>query len=79
MGVNKIIVLAHEWEPFYKDEFRRAARLSRELNITIDTYFDTSDPRFDGSPQSSKENPFGTDDYDPQHANDIPDEDGVTL
>ena len=79
MGVNKIIVLAHEWEPFYKDEFRRAARLSRELNITIDTYFDTSDPRFDGSPQSSKENPFETDDYDPQHANDIPDEDGVTL
>lgn len=79
MGVNKIIVLAHEWEPFYKDEFRRAARLSRELNITIDTYFDNSDPRFDGSPQSTKENPFETDDYDPQHANDIPDEDGASL
>ena len=26
MGVRKIVVLAHEWEAYYKDEFRRAAR-----------------------------------------------------
>ena len=31
LGIRKIVVLAHEWEPFYKDEFRRAARLAREL------------------------------------------------
>ena len=79
MGITKIVVLAHEWEPLYKDEFRRAARLARELNISIETYFDTADERFDGSPQSSRENPFETDDYDPQHANEIPDEDGATI
>ena len=36
MGIKKIIVKAHEWEPYYKDEFRKAARLSRELNISIE-------------------------------------------
>ena len=79
MGISKIVVLAHEWEPFYKDEFRRAARLSHELQISIETYFDTQDERFGGAPQSPKNNPFQTDDYDPQHANDIPFEDAASL
>ena len=79
IGVRKIVVLAHEWEPFYKDEFRRAGRLARELNISIETYFDTADERFGGNPQSPTENPFQTDDYDPQLANDIPDEDSASL
>ena len=40
MGIRKLVVLAHEWEPYYKDEFRRAARLARELGISIEPYFD---------------------------------------
>ena len=39
MGIRKIVVLAHEWEPYYKDEFRRAARLARELSIAIEPFF----------------------------------------
>ena len=46
MGVRKIVVLAHEWEPYYKDEFRRAARLARELSIAIEPIFEDKDPRF---------------------------------
>ena len=46
MGIKKIIVLAHEWEPYYKDEFRRAARLARELLISIEPLFDDEDERF---------------------------------
>ena len=40
MGVRKVVVTAHEWEPYYKDEFRRAAKLARELGISIEPYFD---------------------------------------
>ena len=78
MGIKKIVVLAHEWEPFYKDEFRRAARLARELSVTIETYFDNDDERFGGNPQS-RESPFKTDEYDPQLANEIHDEHPTTL
>ena len=46
MGIRKIVILAHEWEPYYKDEFRRAARLARELSIAIEPFFDDDDPRF---------------------------------
>ena len=46
MGIKKIVVLAHEWEPYYKDEFRRAARLARELLISIEPLFDDEDERF---------------------------------
>ncbi len=46
MGIRKIMVLAHEWEPYYKDEFRRAARLARELAISIEPIFDNEDERF---------------------------------
>ena len=79
MGINRIVVLAHEWEPFYKDEFRRAARLSRDLQVTIETYFDKDDPRFESNPQSFEQNPFETDEYDPQVVNDIPDEDSISI
>lgn len=74
MGITKIYVLAHEWEPFYKDEFRRAARLARECSITIEPIFETDDERFSGSPQTEEANPFKTDEYDPQYANEIHDE-----
>ena len=47
MGVRQIVVQAHEWEPYYKDEFRRAARLARELGIAIEPMFDHEDPRMD--------------------------------
>ena len=40
MGIRKLVVLAHEWEPYYKDEFRRSAKLARELGISIEPYFD---------------------------------------
>ena len=40
MGIRKFVVLAHEWETFYKDEFRRAARLARELCIAIEPQFE---------------------------------------
>ena len=45
MGIRKIVVLASDWEPYYKDEFRRAARLARELDIAIEPHFEDEDPR----------------------------------
>ncbi len=39
MGISKIFILAHAWETYYKDEFRRAARLARELSIAIEPIF----------------------------------------
>ena len=45
MGIRKIVILAHDWEPYYKDEFRRAARLARELNIAVEPFFEDEDPR----------------------------------
>ena len=54
MGVRKIVVLAHEWEAYYKDEFRRAARLARELNIAIEPYFETDDPRLGVNSRANK-------------------------
>lgn len=55
MGIRKIVVLAHEWEPYYKDEFRRAARLARELTIAIEPYFENEDPRFSVNSHVEKE------------------------
>jgi len=54
MGVNKIVVLAHDWEPYYKDEFRRAARLARELFISIEPFFDDDDERFSTNDQAPR-------------------------
>ena len=63
MGIRKLVILQHEWEPYYRDEFRRAARLARELAISIEPYLDDADPRFttntaapefDGPPRRNK-------------------------
>ena len=83
MGVRKIVVLAHEWEPYYKDEFRRAARLARELNIAVEPYFETKDPRFSVNSYADQEvdkdlypdsNPHATDEFDAKRAKEILDE-----
>ncbi len=54
MGIRKMVVLAHEWEPYYKDEFRRAARLGRELAIAIEPYFENDDERFTTNEQAPR-------------------------
>ena len=54
MGIKKIVVLAHEWEPYYKDEFRRAARLGRELAISIEPLFENEDERFTTNKQAPR-------------------------
>jgi deoxycytidylate deaminase len=46
MGVRQIYVRSLDWEPYYKDEFRRAARLARELSISIEPIFDKPDPQY---------------------------------
>ncbi len=88
MGIKKIIYLAHEWEPFYKDEFRRAARLARELVIAIEPYYEDEDKRFTVNKQPEKSNdpdawihynPFQQDEFDPESAETIYDEDSTSL
>lgn len=79
MGIKKVVFLAHEWEPFYKDEYRRAARLARELSISLEPFHEDADPRFEHSPQPFEADYFQPDNYDPQHANDVPDEDSTDL
>ena len=54
MGIQKVVVLSHDWEPYYKDEFRRAARLARELIISIEPYFDDEDERIKTSDQAPR-------------------------
>lgn len=79
MGIRKIVVLAHEWEPYYKDEFRRAARLARELNIAIEPFFEDEDPRLAVNSYSEREvdeslydtSEHTPDDYDPKHISEI--------
>ena len=79
MGIRKIVILAHEWEPFYKDEFRRAARLARELCMAIEPLFETEDERFGVSKAEVKvpdaelytDNPNHPDEYDPQSTDEI--------
>ena len=87
MGIRRLVVLAHEWEPYYKDEFRRAARLARELTIAIEPMFEDEDPRFTKNvydrnidPELFRNsNPFETDEYDPTDAATTHDEDTATL
>lgn len=64
MGIRRFVVAAHEWEPYYKDEFRRAARLARELSIAIEPLFEDVDPRFVG-------NPHELDEFDPKDKTDL--------
>ena len=65
MGIKCIYVLAHEWEPYYKDEFRRAARLARELSIAIEPLFEDDQ---DNKWYKRKLDPelFQLDQYDPK-------------
>ena len=46
MGIRRIVVLAHDWESYYSDEFRRAAKVARELSIAIEPLFPDQDKRF---------------------------------
>lgn len=54
MGIRKVVVLAHDWEPYYKDEFRRAARLAREMSISIEPLFIDDDDRFQTNTQAPR-------------------------
>ncbi len=55
MGIRKVIVLmAKEWEAHYRDEYRRAARLGQELNISIEPYFEDDDQRFSTNKQAPR-------------------------
>lgn len=77
MGIRKIVVLAHDWEPFYKEEFRRAARLARELCIAIEPlYEDQADCL---SHNSYNRSPFQLDEFDPQRASDVPDDEKRSI
>jgi deoxycytidylate deaminase len=67
MGIKRFVVAAHEWEPYYKDEFRRAARLARELSIAIEPLFEDKDQRF-------TKNPHELDEFDPKTKEEIIDE-----
>ena len=79
VGIRRIVVLAHEWEAFYKDEFRRAARLARELAISIEPIYEDEDPRFTKNSYDREENPHKIDAYDPTNAATTIDEDTTTV
>ena len=82
LGIRKIVVLAHQWEPFLKDEFRRAARLARELCIAIEPIYPEKDPRLEAKlPVTDndlldpnllvKDKFFAPDEYDPKSKDEI--------
>ena len=87
MGIRRIVILAHQWEPYYKDEFRRAARLAREVNMAIEPIYEDEDPRFTKNiydrnidPKLFRDaNPFETDEYDPKDATTTHDEDTLIV
>lgn len=87
IGVRKLYILSHEWEPYYKDEFRRAGRLARELQLPIEPIYYNEDPRFSKNTNDRnidpvlfpEANPFSPDEYDPDNAEFIFDEDKSTL
>ena len=80
MGIKKICVLAHEWEAYYKDEFRRAARLARELSIAIEPFFTDNDPRFSTNTNADRAidktlyNEHAVDEFDAQDQKEILDD-----
>lgn len=86
MGIRKMYMLAHEWEPYYSDEFKRAARLARELKIALVPLYMDEDPRFatntndlNNSVLNGKENPYEPDEYDPNDAATSLDDDTISL
>ncbi len=72
MGIKRIVLLSHVWEPYYKEEFRRAGRLARELSMAIEALFLNEDPRFTKNTNDRdidqvlfpNSNPFAPDEYD---------------
>ena len=80
MGIKKICVYAHEWEAYYKDEFRRAARLARELSIAIEPFFADDDPRFSTNKHADRKidttlyNEHAVDEFDAQDKKEILDD-----
>lgn len=87
IGIRKMFVLAHPWEPYYSDEFKRAARIARELKISIEPMYMDDDPRFTKNKHdrdttsvfSGKENPYETDEYDPDDAATSFDDDTIPV
>ena len=87
MGIRKFVFLQHQWEPFYKDEFRRAARLARELKIAIEPVYNNEDQRFttnknireDDSVFNWEDNSFSPDEYDSDHAKITDHEDSTSV
>ena len=87
MGISRIVILEHLWETFYKDEFRRAGRLARELSIAIEPVYFNEDPRFTKNTYDrninqefyNDTNPFETDEYDPTDETDSRHEDTTTV
>jgi deoxycytidylate deaminase len=88
MGIKKIVVLAHEWEAYYKDEFRRAARLARELSMAIEPFFTDDDTRFSTNTSANRkidhelysaDASLAVDEYDHQDETEILDDKKPTL
>lgn len=88
MGVKRIVVQAHQWEPYYKDEFRRAARLAREIAMPIEPIFDNPDPRFNVNTYDHEDNdqdlyteaqPYAPDEFDTDPPKDSENEDTTTV
>jgi len=86
MGITKIYMKAHEWEPYYADEYKRAARLARELKIAIIPLWSTEDPRFTKNTNDRNhpileeyENPYEPDEYDPDNAETSLDDDTIPI
>jgi deoxycytidylate deaminase len=78
MGIKRIFILAHEWEPYYKDEFRRAARLARELSISIEPLFD-DDKKMKWIKRNVDPELFQLDQYDPKTKNETINDDPTSL
>jgi len=84
MGIKKIVFLCHDWEPYYKHEFRRAGRIARELLIALEPFYDNPDLRFAVNQNADQDledeleetsNPHKPDDYDPKTKREIHDDD----
>lgn len=38
-GIRKIVCMSHEWDKIYKQEFKKTARLCRDLGVSLEVYF----------------------------------------
>ena len=80
MGIQKIVIMAHQWEPYLKNEFRRAARLARELCMAIEPLFEDAQleyaqginaPKLPSPELYTEGNPYALDEYDPKSKDDL--------